>query len=614
MITSFPENNSISSVVGIIDPTNSTTTPLAGGATYTGGWLNVLDYSQIQVSTFSNVASATGGLKIQFSPDGINVDHVHDYTADAGIGETYQMQPHTPYFRVVYTNGAAAQASFRLQTILRPISSNGTVLEAGKLISTHDDCLLTKSILTGQSVIDGTYINARMTPDGGLVINQDIQIDPLNSSTANLNAGATFTGVAVSNITATAIQVFLKTDQNCTVYLDQSQDGINWDVTDPYNFYHTVGNFAITTNAVGAYYRVRVTNIGTSATTYFRLQTIIVPILETLPRTLDENGYLQTAIKSTIDLNGFDLKNTPFGDGISVPIYRLVGAAFSGSTLDTNFWTPSIGVGGTVAPTNGLMIMSTGVTANNATSLQSVRTARFVARQPNKFRAVIQLPDTGTANNTRRGGAFTANDGCFFQLSGTTLSFVTRKAGVDTVINNGSFNGHHGNSFTLDTHAHAYELVITTSEVYFFVDNDLIHTAKFDTSWSSTLNLPIRFENTNSGGSTTNVTMNIFAATISKMGIPQTQPTSFFQQGITAGVTLKLSAGNLHGLVISNITNNANVTLYDNTSAAGTVIFSTGAMAANTTPFSLDLKNLPFFIGLTLVIATANCNCLVMYE
>lgn len=607
-------DSSISAVAGVIDQQNSTNTPLAGGGVYTGAWVNVLNYGQIQITAFSDVASSATGLEIQFSMDGVHVDHTHDYVISAGAGETVQMQPHEQYYRVIYTNGAAPQTAFRLQTLLRPIAGNGSILEAGKIISSHDDCLLTKSILTGQSVIDGTYINAKMTPDGGLVVNQDIQIDPLNSSTTNLAASATFTGSAVSNITATAIQIFLKTDQNCTVYLDQSQDGVNWDVSDPYNFYSAVGNFAITTNAVGAYYRVRVTNTGTATTTYFRLQSIIVPILSALPRTLSPEGNLKIAVESFKDVNGSDKRISPLGEDIAVPVYRLVGSLFPGSTLDTNFWTASVGTGGTVAPTDGLMTIATGTTANNATSLITNRTARMVTRQPNKFRAVVQLPDTGTANNVRRGGAFTTTDGIFFELSGTTFSLVTRKGGIDTKITNGSFNGTHGGTYVLTTSTHNFEIVYTSSTVYFYIDGVLIHTQVFNTTWSATLNLPIRFENTNSGGSTTNVVMNLFSASISRLGVPSTQPVSFNQVGTTAGVTIKNASGSIHGMIISNVTNNAVVTLYDNTAASGTVIWASGAMSNQTVPLSLNFNGIQFSTGLTVAITGAACNAMIMYE
>lgn len=47
---------------------------------------------------------------------------------------------------------------------------------------------------------------------------------------------------------------------------------------------------------------------------------------------------------------------------------------------------------------------------------------------------------------------------------------------------------------------------------------------------------------------------------------------------------------------------------------SGTIIWSSGSMGANTVPFSIRFDSLSFFTGLTLVIATANCNVTVIYE
>jgi hypothetical protein len=58
-------------------------------------------------------------------------------------------------------------------------------------------------------------------------IKQDVVADPNNSSVVNLAAAATFTGTSTSTLGVVGLQVSLKTDQNCTVYVDQSPDGID---------------------------------------------------------------------------------------------------------------------------------------------------------------------------------------------------------------------------------------------------------------------------------------------------------------------------------------------------------------------------------------------------
>lgn len=445
---------------------------------------------------------------------------------------------------------------------------------------------------------------------------QQVANDSNNSSTDNLTSGSTYTGTAQNTLGVNAAQINLKTDQNCTVYVDQSIDGTNWDIVDSFNYYYSLGGNSWTVQMTGSYYRIRVTNNGASTTTYFRLQTNLCPIVECLPRSLSSDGDLKTEINCLKDCQGFPVGNTPNEEMKVITPYRLVGASFIGTTLDTNFWTASTGTGGSASIASGQLTISTGTTADNVVSVASNRSARYIGGSANRFRCVLQAPDTGVADNTRRWGAFTSTDGCFFQITGTTFSIVTRKASNDTVVSNGSFNGTiTGSSITVTTGVHIYEIEWNNSRVYFFRDSILIHTVTAtDATWTSTLTLPVRIENFNTGGSTTNVLLYIRSSVISRLGKESTQPTSKYQSGTTAGLVLKYGAGNLHGIVISGVANNSNVTLYDNTAASGTVLWSSGAMGAQTIPFPVPFWNKPFSTGLTLVIANANCNVDVVYE
>lgn len=113
----------------------------------------------------------------------------------------------------------------------------------------------------------------------------------------------------------------------------------------------------------------------------------------------------------------------------------------------------------------------------------------------------------------------------------------------------------------------------------------------------------------------TNNTLTCRVASIYRLGALETQPTSYWHAvGQTAGVVLKYGAGNLHGLSISAVSNNAAITLYDNTAASGTVIWASGSLGAQTLPFDVSLHNIPFSTGLTLVVATANAAVFVAYE
>jgi hypothetical protein len=447
-------------------------------------------------------------------------------------------------------------------------------------------------------------------------ITQDVRTDPNNSSNVNLASLATFTGTATSTLGIAGIQVSLHSSQNCDIYVEQSPDGNNWDISDHFAYRTGINNFGVTTQAINSYLRVRIKNLGSITTTDFRLQTALCPIVESLPRNLSENGNLRIAIQETVDGYGFAVENTPTDEMRVVTPYRLVGSSFSGSVIDTNYWLTSSGsTSGCVVAAGAQVVLTTGSFASGSSVIQSFRTARYVGGSSNKFRTVLRLPDTGTIGNTRRWGPFTSTDGAFFQLAGTTFSVGTRKASQDSIISSGSFNGHYGLTFPLDTNVKTWEIYWTNSKIYFVVGGDLVHTITANTdTWSDTMTLPIRMEDiASSSGSSVNMEARV--ATIYRLGSALSQPTSYYHAaGTTTGVNLKIGAGNLHSIVFGLCLANSIVTLVDSVNAATPVIFTTGARTVNGDPIALDLKGLPFFTGLRLIVSGANAIATIIYE
>jgi hypothetical protein len=208
----------------------------------------------------------------------------------------------------------------------------------------------------------------------------------------------------------------------------------------------------------------------------------------------------------------------------------------------------------------------------------------------------------------------TITDGAYFELDGTTFSVVTMKDSTETRVSSGAFNGQLGASYSPTTNNTIWEIVIQNGGVVFVIGGIPLHkvTAASGT-WANTTNFYIWMDAGNSGNSSA-VAMYCRTANISRVGALHTQPTSFYQAGQIAEKVLKYGPGNILGLAISGVVNNAVVTLYDNTAASGTILFSTGSMGANTVPFSIDLFGVSFSIGLTLSITTANANATVAYE
>lgn len=153
-----------------------------------------------------------------------------------------------------------------------------------------------------------------------------------NSSTTNLTAASTFTGLADGAVGYGSVGILFKTTQNATVQVQQSPDGTNWDWVDTYTVLANVGDrrtFAL----VGAFVRVLVTNNGGISTTTLRLQTILSPIPST-----ESTAPVATTAPSTANLVGG--KNPT--DGNIYPLQvdnqgRLVTSAITGFGADFSF-------------------------------------------------------------------------------------------------------------------------------------------------------------------------------------------------------------------------------------------------------------------------------------
>lgn len=150
---------------------NSTTATLSSNSTFTGFYEDVSDYSSITINIFSNVASASNGLILQFSSDGTNLDNSIYYTSDLG-GECFVHPCIAKFFRVVYTNGVSSQGTFRLQTIYHYYkSASFPTVNVTSSLTDNAVCQLSRTFLTGK-MTNGTYKNVKVNVDGELFVNQ----------------------------------------------------------------------------------------------------------------------------------------------------------------------------------------------------------------------------------------------------------------------------------------------------------------------------------------------------------------------------------------------------------------------------------------------------------
>ena len=444
---------------------------------------------------------------------------------------------------------------------------------------------------------------------------QDITTSTNNSTEVNLAAGATFTGSADETLGINGIQLFHAADQECTIYIDQSISDSFPAATTVTDSFSCLANSPCTRTytSVAPYYRLRVTNDGSSATTSLAAYTGMTPIINPLPRSLSDDGRLN--VETTIIgqqntdrhvwVTGTNAVNT-------VEIVRLVGTNFDGTTKDPNFWTETVTGTGSVTQSGGEIEIATGTTANSTAQYDSVRRARFVVGSSLQWQGIVKFVTAGTADNVRRVGAYDTTDGFYFQLDGTTFSVGYRKDSVDTLVNSGSFNGNYGPNYVMDTAYHKFAIEWASKGVFFYIDGVLLH-KDGQGHRSNYLSLPIRLENVNDNGSVTNVVLDILATAIVRYGQLDTSATSKRMSG-TGTTVCKYGPGILKGIIVSAVVNTADINIYDGLTTGGTLIWASGNQGARTEPFNIDFYGTPFSTGLTVEIADASADVVAVYE
>jgi hypothetical protein len=481
---------------------------------------------------------------------------------------------------------------------------------------------------TGQTYIchDGTNWSVYNPVNANI---QFVTADANNSFSGIIAAGSTASGAATSTLGVAAIQVSLKADQNCHVTVEQSPDNAptigapHWDIVDEFEYITSLGGASWTVQAVNSYVRVTCTNIGPIATTYTRLQTALCPIVEALPRSLTDMGRLKVEA-SLVDEYGNEIEASPFNELRVAQSIKLNGSLFTGTILDTNFWSTVSTNGGSAilqastATTGGELVMATGTTASGAIWVNSLRRARFSVGHANYSRHVVQLPDTGIAGNKRRWGigdfttAPTLTDGAYFQLNGTTFGVCVLRGGTETPYASGTFNGVLGSTYTLDTAAHAYEIYYSPMQVRWTIDGTVLHTHEATAQgWANTQSLYLGMDNTNTA-ITTNNKMLVRAATIHRLG-PLTNAPLFRHFATGTSSVLKYSAGKLHTVTINTA---AKATMYIYNAVASTAGTEVAIITTTSTDPAVTLNyELDFYTGLYVVTtATTAISTTVAYE
>lgn len=244
-----------------VSTANSTTTPLIGAATYTGTGEDISQFAGTTINLAGSAAAACPGtLFFEYSPNGTNWDvSVPIAITDINTGMVpMPLRTVLPFFRVRYVNGALNQTTMRLTTVHHRVAPEELTRFVTQTIGAGEPVKITRSVIMG-SEPDGSYENARLSGS-----------DPGNSSTANLTAGAIFTGAWFDTTGFVGGMVMVKASHisaanGFQIQFSNDQTNITRTLTTSY-IETTDGHPVFFPVMQGEYYRVKYTNGATGTT------------------------------------------------------------------------------------------------------------------------------------------------------------------------------------------------------------------------------------------------------------------------------------------------------------------------------------------------------------
>jgi hypothetical protein len=149
---------------------NSTSITLSASGVFQGSFQNSLDFTEIIVSVSTDQNSATDGLVIEWSADGVTVDETDEFSILANRGKTFSFPCNRQYMRIKYTNGTTNQTIFNLATYFKRFASKGSSHRIKDSIVGDDDAILSKALLTGHDDT-GIFKNVGVSTSNRLKVN-----------------------------------------------------------------------------------------------------------------------------------------------------------------------------------------------------------------------------------------------------------------------------------------------------------------------------------------------------------------------------------------------------------------------------------------------------------
>jgi len=308
---------------------------------------------------------------------------------------------------------------------------------------------------------------------------------------------------------------------------------------------------------------------------------------------------------------------TPAGALKISEIVHLVGDAFSEGPISPVKWSLNEVNGATQNETGGELILDTNGGANADVSVTTFARARFYPGHFNTAHVAAQLSDVWQSPDTiAEWGAYDAGNpltgnGIFVRYTAGEFNIVTRRNGVEIVVNESAFTGFIPSKNNLTT---VYEIGFNAGTARFFQGPFLFHVQGAAAGpYIGTPHLKAGARLYNINGSAEQHDLRFRALGIYRVGRPFAVPDFRFID--TSGTTIiKETPGTLHRLILSRIGGGASsesITLYDSQTAGGLVISEIPMVGNGVQAITFEHT---FSNGLVLVSSSAQLSTTIIYD
>lgn len=160
----------------IQDTGNSTSTPLGSSGNFTGSAFDMNDYASWSVNIYSDKASSSNGMIVQWSDDATHWDFQDAQTYNAAVGNMITFGRKARYVRLNYTNTNSAQSTFRVTSYAQPVSIRQTRKFIGNALTDQDTAQVVVAALQGHTTAGGGgWVDVKVNPSGSVAV-QDSQV------------------------------------------------------------------------------------------------------------------------------------------------------------------------------------------------------------------------------------------------------------------------------------------------------------------------------------------------------------------------------------------------------------------------------------------------------